>query len=80
MTHECQTVTIGEIALRLGVSTRTVWRARKMLGLDRARISLTPRTIRYSVPLLRQHEAWWRALEITQQTQHEKTEGQIAVQ
>ena len=63
MTHECQTVTIGEIALRLGVSTRTVWRARKMLGLDSARIALSRRTVRFSVPILFREQAWFRATE-----------------
>ena len=63
MTHECQTVTIGEIALRLGVSVDTVERCRKKLGIDSARIQLTKRTVRYSVPALREKQAWWRALE-----------------
>jgi len=62
MNHECQTVTIGEIALRLGVSERTVWRARKMLGLDRAKVSVL-RGNRFSVRILRENEEWWRAID-----------------
>ena len=62
MTHECQTVTIGEIALRLGVSVRTVWRARKMLGLDRAKVAVL-RGNRFSVRILRENEEWWRAID-----------------
>lgn len=62
MTIERKTLTRGEIAIILGVSKRTVASCERVLGLDKARISASKKTVLYSVPALRR-ELWFRSVE-----------------
>lgn len=56
-----QTLTRGEIAVMLKVTTRTVANCERVLGLDKAKIRPTRQTVRYSVQdLLKQQ--WFKKL------------------
>jgi len=61
------TLTRKDIARLLDVSVRTVAACEATLGLKPARINVTRKTIRYARRVLRKNEAWFRALEETQQ-------------